>query len=271
GTFSSVHIKVVKVVAVPAGKEGLADNDAGLPVVANLGDGVDVNILNLHFIPQILGSTAVPAGNYTQLRLILAPNQPTLNNYVILTSAPDQKQPLTTPSAQQSGLKIVGNFTITAGALNTVLLDFNPNDAIVFAGNSGKIILKPTGIKLIQVYNSLDNAGAVSGVIRSPAFSKWSSAVLTVVPRNPAAGPVTAGVIFSNFSSPSVWKAPFTAFLPANGSSAVPSANYKVFVQATGSGGLQNGAFRLYSSPAFSVSSGVDTLVPPDGTVLLTP
>jgi hypothetical protein len=259
------------VVAVPAGKEGLADNDAGLPVVASFGDGVDVNILHLHFIPQLLGSTSVPAGSYTQLRLILAPNQPNLNNYVILTDNPDQKQPLTTPSAQQSGLKIVGNFTVSAGGINTVLLDFNPDDAIVFAGNSGKIILKPTGIKLIQIFSSLDNAGAVSGVIRSPAFSKWSTAVLTVVPRNPAAGAVSAGVIFSNFSSPGVWKAPFTAFLPANGSGAVPSANYKVFVQATGSGALQNGAFKLYSSPAFSVSPGVDTLVPPAGTVLLTP
>lgn len=271
GTFSSVHIKIVKVVAVPAGMEGLSDNDSRLPVVASFGEGTDVNILHLHFIPQLLGSVAVPAGSYTQLRLILAANQPILNNYVTLTSNPNQQLPLTTPSAQQTGLKIVGNFTVSAGGINTVLLDFNPNDAIVFAGNSGKIILKPTGIKLIQIFSSLDNAGAVSGVIRSPAFSKWSTAVLSVVPRNPAAGTVSSGVVFSNFSSPSVWKAPFTAFLPPNGSAAVPSANYKVFVQATGSGAAQNGAFKLYSSRLFTVSPGVDTLVPPDGTVLLTP
>ncbi len=260
-----------KVVVVPQGKEGLPDNDLGLPVIATFPGGMGVDILNLHFVPQVLGATAIPAGTYSQVRLILAPDQPTLNNYVILAANPTVRLPLKTPSAQQSGLKIVGKFTVTAGAFNSILLDFNPDNAIVIAGQSGNIILKPTGIRVIQVFNSLDNAGTVFGSIRSPLFQPWSSASVSVVPRNPAASAVTSGVVFSNFSSPSVWKAPFTAFLPPNGSTAMPSANYKVFVQAFRDTSLLVPTFSLYSSPPFTVTTGVDTPVPPDGIVLLGP
>lgn len=273
--LSSVHITIDRVVAVPAGKEGLADDDPGLPVVVTFPAGQGVDILNLHFLPQILGTTNIPAGSYTQIRLILAPNKPTLNNYVILKDNPDPI-PLTTPSAQQTGLKVIGSFTVTPGAFNTIVLDFNPNDAIVVAGKSGKVILKPTGIRINQVFNSLTNAGGVSGTIRSPLFRPWSSAVVSVFPRFPAGKAVTSGAVFSNFSSPSVWKTPFAALLPPNGSTVVPSAKYKVFVQAYRDTGLQFPTFDLYSSPAFSVTAGVDTLVParapvPDGIVLLGP
>lgn len=269
--YDSVHITIVKVVVVPEGREGATDDDPGLPVIAEFPGGLGVEVLNLHFLPQLLGETTLPAGRYSQVRLILAPDQPTLNNYVVLASDPGQQHPLKTPSAQQSGLKIVGKFTVTAGALNTVLLDFNPNDAIVIAGNSGNIIFKPTGIRLIQVFNSLDNAGSVTGEIRSPLFETWSSATVSVAARNPAADVVTSGVVFSNFSSPSVWKAPFSALLPPNGSSAVPSANYRVFVQAHRDTNTSVPVFGLYSSPLFSISNGVDTPVPPDGVVTLAP
>ncbi len=268
--FSSVHLTIDKVVVVPAGKESLSDSDPGLPVIATFPGGMGVDILNLHFLPQILGTTAIPAGTYSQVRLILAPNSPTLSNYVILSGDPT-KLPLTTPSAQQTGVKIVGKFTVTAGALNTIVLDFNPNEAIVIAGKSGKIILKPTGIRIIQVFNSLTNAGSVSGAIRSPEFATWSSAKVTVVPRNPAGSAVTSGILFSNFSSPSIWKSTFSALVPPNGSAAVPAANYKVFVQAYRDTLSSIPTFALYSSPLFTVTGGSDTLVPPDGIVLLGP
>jgi hypothetical protein len=268
--FSSVFITIDKVVVVPKGKENLADNNPGLPVIATFPGGLGVDILNLHFLPQILGTVNIPAGRYSQVRLILAPDLPTLNNYVILTGNPN-KLPLKTPSAQESGLKIVGSFTVTAGAFNTIVLDFNPNDAIVIAGNSGNIILKPTGIRINQVFNSLTNAGSVSGTIRSPLFGSWSSASVSVVPRDPAAAAVSSGIVFSNFSSPSVWKAPFAALLPPNGSNVVPSANYKVFVQAFRDTGSLVASFSLYSSPAFMVTTGADTPVPPNGIVQLGP
>ncbi|KAB0667588.1 DUF4382 domain-containing protein [Oryzomonas japonica] len=269
--LDSVHLTIDKVVVVPIGKEGLADNDPGLPVIATFPGGIGVDILNLHFLPQILGTTAIPAGSYSQVRLILAPNSPTLNNYVTLSANPAQKLPLTTPSAQESGLKIKGNFTVTAGALNTIVLDFNPNEAIVFAGNSGNINLKPTGVRIIQVFNALTNAGSLSGTIRSPQFTPWSSATVTVVPRTPAGGAVTSGVVFSNFSSPSVWKSNFSAFVPPNNSAVMLSAHYRVFVRAFRDTLSTVPTFNLYSSPLLTVTGGADTAVPPNGLVQLGP
>ncbi len=267
--FSSVHLTIDKVVVVPAGKESLPDGDPGLPVIATFPGGMGVDVLNLHFLPQILGTTAIPAGTYSQVRLILAPNSPTLSNYVVLSGDPT-KLPLVTPSAQQTGVKIVGKFTVTAGALNTIVLEFNPNEAIVVTGKS-KIIFKPTGIRILQVFNSLTNAGAVTGTIRSPLFETWSSAKVSVVPRNPAGSAVTSGIVFSNFSSPGVWKGSFTAFVPPNSSAVVPAANYKVFVQAYRDTSSTVPTFAVYSSSLFTVMGGSDTLVPPDGLVQLGP
>lgn len=254
-TFSSVHVRVDKVAVVPAGKENLADNDPALPVIADFTakGGQDVNILKLHFLQQLLGSLTLPAGSYSQVRLILSanPSQAPFNNYFILANTSAQI-PLTTPSAQETGLKIVGRFTVTAGTLNTVLLEFNPDQAIVRAGNSGRYNLKPTGIHIQQVATALNAAtGSISGVIRSPAFATWSSASVSIVPQSPAVGPaVVAGDVFSNYSSPSVWKAPFIAYVPPNA--------YKVFVTVVNPASK----FRVYSSPTINVLANIGSELP---------
>ena len=259
--FSSVHINIKEVRVVPNGKENARDNDPGLPLIVdfdpgNTGNGRDVNIMRLHFLQELLGSAVIPAGRYNQVRLILEPNRANvpLRNYFILTDNPTEQIALTTPSAQQTGVKIVGHFTVTAGVLNTILLDFDPNEAIVKRGQTGQDNLKPTGIRISQIFSSLANAGSISGVLRSQPFATWSSATVSVAPRGPAGSAVTAGTVFSNFSSPSVWKAPFTAYVPPNSTSVMPSAFYRVFVDA-------GPKFRTYSSPLVSVTDGVDTPV----------
>jgi hypothetical protein len=257
--FSSVHINIKEVRVVPNGKENARDNDPGLPLIVdfdpdNTGNGRDVNIMKLHFLQEILGSAVIQAGRYNQVRLILEPNPKNgpFRNYFILTDNPTEKIALTTPSAQQTGVKIVGHFTVTPGVLNTILLDFDPNEAIVKLGQTGQDNLKPTGIRISQIYSSLANAGSISGVLRSPAFTTWSSATVSVAPRGPAGDAVTAGTVFSNYSSPSVWKAPFTAYVPPNGTTVMPSAHYRVFVDA-------GAKFGVYSSPLVIVTPGVDT------------
>jgi hypothetical protein len=268
--FSSVHIKVVKVAVVPAGRENLPDTDPGLPVIADFTGigGVDVNILKLHFLQQLLGTAVVPPGSYTQVRLILAANPATapFNNYFILAGS-STPIALTTPSAQETGVKIVGHFTVTAGTLNTILLEFNPDTAIVKAGQSGQNNLKPTGIHIQQIFTALNMAtGSISGTIRSPAFATWSSATVSIVPRNPAAPAIVSGDVFSNFSSPSVWKAPFIAYVPPTSSPLMPSQFYKVFVSVVNPAGK----FQLYSSPAVTVTVNTPSTVPPAGTANLT-
>lgn len=283
--FQQVVVTIREVRVVPAGLENAPDNDARLPVVVSYAVPHTVDILSLHFRQEILGTITLPAGTYNQVRLILEPNPPGGQppvNYLTLKadlSPTPVKYPLKTPSAQQSGLKVLGQFTVKPGVLNAVLLDFDPNTAIVVRGN-GDYNLKPTGIRIMEVFASPANSGSISGVIRSPVFKplssttfrSWSSATVSVVPRNGAALSIASGVVFSDYSGSGVWKAPFVAFVPPNNTAVMPSMNYKVFVQAYRDTRLQNPAFRLYSSPLMSVNSvGADYPVPPNGIVQFMP
>lgn len=77
----------------------------------------------------------VLSGTLNQIRLVLGED-----NSVVIDG---ETFPLVTPSAQQSGLKIQVNETLQPNFGYTFLLDFDVDESIVDAGNSGNIILKP--------------------------------------------------------------------------------------------------------------------------------
>jgi hypothetical protein len=255
--FQQVVVAIREVRLVPTGKEGAQDNDPGLPVLVSYSTPHVVDILTLHFQQEILGTVTIPAGSYSQVRLILEPNPSGQGqdpvNYLTLKTAQAIKVPLTTPSAQQSGLKILGQFEVKEGIINAILLDFDPNTAIVARGN-GAYNLKPTGIRIVQPSSPLSSFGTLTGTVVSTT-KDWSSATVTVVPQN-SVNPVAGGTIFSNLSSHlsgrQSWEGDFSSFVPAG--------IYRVHVQA--------GGFAPYSSPLKSVISGSDT---PLGDALLTP
>jgi len=244
--YQNVFIAIKEIRVVPAGMEHKPDGDPGLPVIATFDPPRTVDILTLRFQQDILGTAAVPPGSYNQVRLVLAPN-PTAPgvdplNYLTLKSDPTVKVPLKTPSGQQSGLKVLGRFTVQQGILNAILLDFDPNTAIVERG-MGDYILKPTGIRIVQPTSPLYNDfGSLSGTVVS-TFKDFSSATVAVVPQG-STTPAALGTVFSNFSS-NRWEAPFTSF--------VPGGSYRVHVQARG--------FLPYSSALQTVTAGSDTPV----------
>src|SRR5678816_1757588 len=90
-----------------------------------------------------LGQVQLPAGTYTQLRLVLAEN--TAGNPYANAIKPTGgvMVPLTTPSAQQSGLKMNVDITVPAGQEVDFAIDFDACKSFVKAGKSGKILLKP--------------------------------------------------------------------------------------------------------------------------------
>jgi hypothetical protein len=90
-----------------------------------------------------LGQVELPAGRYTQLRLILAANDAAhpLANSVVPSGGTETA--LTTPSAQQSGVKIDADIDVPAGQRVDVALDFDACKSIVKRGNSGQFNLKP--------------------------------------------------------------------------------------------------------------------------------
>jgi len=90
-----------------------------------------------------LGQVQLPAGTYTQMRLVLAEN--TASNPLANAIKPTGGSivPLTTPSAQQSGLKMNVDLTVPPGQEADFAIDFDACKSFVKAGKSGKILLKP--------------------------------------------------------------------------------------------------------------------------------
>lgn len=257
-SFGKVVIAIREIRAVPRGLEGAADNDPRLPVLVT---PKVINVMALPFIQMPLGEIPLPAGSYSQIRLILEPN-PTGNrppvNYLTLSSDVNETPvplALDTPSAQQSGLKVLGPVEVKAGVISAVMIDFDPNTAIVPQGNGG-YKLKPTGIRMVQMAGELPQFGSIVGNLSS-SFAQWSSATVAVKRRGTVndTDPIAAGRIFSNYTS-GKWQAPFAIFVPP----ASGSIGYKTFITANG--------FALYSSQAVSVEQGRATEL---GEIVLTP
>lgn len=81
-----------------------------------------------------LGQTVLPAGQYQQIRLVLDRNTGnSLANSVV--PAGGAEQPLDTPSATQSGYKIIRPFTVQRDTLVDLVLDFDACRSIVQRGN----------------------------------------------------------------------------------------------------------------------------------------
>ncbi len=128
------------------------------------------NLLDLaNGVLQALGLTDLPEGEYNQMRLVLSdePEPGGVNilgqthpfaNYFIDKN--DLAQELKVPSGLQSGIKIVGGFTITTGQTTDIILDFDALKSIVKAGASGKWLLKP----VIKVLNP-KKCAIINGIV----------------------------------------------------------------------------------------------------------
>ncbi|MDN7640351.1 DUF4382 domain-containing protein [Burkholderia cenocepacia] len=137
-----------------------ADNDTGWSTVS-LATPQKIDLLSLtNGVLADLGQTALPAGQYQQVRLVLAQNQGNnLANSVVPTGGVEQA--LATPSATQSGYKIIQPFTVQPNTLVDLVLDFNACKSIVQRGN-GSYALKPVVTAIPTVVS-----GAISGYVAS--------------------------------------------------------------------------------------------------------
>jgi len=103
-----------------------------------------------------LGEVSLEAGHYTQVRLVLASNNgsnPPKNSVVL--SGTTSEVPVTTPSAVQSGIKLVHGFDVQAGERVDLVLDFDACKSIVKTGN-GRYKLKPVIHVIPFVLNGID-------------------------------------------------------------------------------------------------------------------
>ncbi|MEI6499872.1 MAG: DUF4382 domain-containing protein, partial [Armatimonadota bacterium] len=175
----SVVLAIKEIRVVPAGNEG--NETTALPRIVTFDTPCVVDVMQLQFQQQLLGEAAIPAGEYSEVRLVLAANVAGQDpvNYVRYTADPAQRVALRTPSGEQSGLKVVGRFTVQAGLMSVIVLDFDPARALVQAGPN--LTLKPTGIRITQAVQTLSTYGALTGMV-SPVAAR-STATVSVVPR----------------------------------------------------------------------------------------
>jgi hypothetical protein len=90
-----------------------------------------------------LGQTQLPAGDYTQARLVLAENGGSTPLANAVTPAGGSEVALDTPSGQQSGLKVNVNVNVPEGQVADLVIDFDVCKSVVKRGNSGQYNLKP--------------------------------------------------------------------------------------------------------------------------------
>ena len=139
------------------------DDDSGWRIIND--QPIRLDLLELtNGTTEILGEEELEAGTYNQLRLILGDQ-----NEIVVDG---QTIPLTTPSAQQSGLKLNIDAVIEGGIIYRLLLDFDASRSIVKAGNSGMYILKP----VIKTVN-LAETGAIEGDITPIDAQPWIYAI----------------------------------------------------------------------------------------------
>lgn len=154
GPYSAVFVDIQGVEITGSGGEMVA---------LNVNKGI-YNLLDLtNGVSTIIATGTLETSSVEQIRLILGSN-----NSVIVDNS--TSYPLSTPSADQTGLKLQVHETLEQDILYTILLDFDANKSIIDLGN-GSYKLKPV-IRTIKT--------AISGSIKGK-ISPVGLAVVTAV------------------------------------------------------------------------------------------
>lgn len=149
GDYKEVNVEVKDVMV----KSTTSTDDQGW---VSIGKNPGIyNLLDLTGgVTILIADNKVPSGYLGQIRLVLG-----TNNTVVLNDGTTHA--LNTPSAQQSGLKLQINKTLTKDKTYEFLLDFDVEKSVVVeAGNSGNYNLNP----VIRV-STKETSGSIKGTI----------------------------------------------------------------------------------------------------------
>lgn len=169
--YDTVFVTVEKVRVHQSASAGDADSGWSEVVLATPQRIDLLTLTNGALLP--LGQTELPAGTYTQMRLVLAANNAAnpLANAIRPTGGAETA--LTTPSGQQSGLKANVNLAVPAGQVADFAIDFDACKSFVKAGNSGQYLLKP----VLTVIPILSTAGQRIVGFVDPALANTGTTV----------------------------------------------------------------------------------------------
>jgi hypothetical protein len=150
--YDAVNVTVTKVRVHQS--SAAAETDSGWTDIT-LNPSRKINLLNLtNGVLEDLGQTPLAAGHYSQLRLVLDPNTGASTANSVVLSGTTNEVGLSTPSAVQSGIKLINEFDIIAGQRADLVLDFDACKSIVNRGNGG-YALKPVISVIPTILNGI--------------------------------------------------------------------------------------------------------------------
>ncbi|MFA5973386.1 MAG: DUF4382 domain-containing protein [Lentimicrobiaceae bacterium] len=142
--------------------------DGGNLVMLNTNAGI-YNLLDFtNGMDTLIASADLNAGSISQIRLILGTENSVMVDGVVYH--------LSTPSAEQSGLKLQIHQTFVAGVSYNILLDFDANQSVVLQGN-GEYKLKPV-IRTINAAISGSIKGSISPISLGTTVTATSNGVV---------------------------------------------------------------------------------------------
>ena len=162
------------------------DGDAGWSEMV-LTPAKRVDLLSLtNGVLEELGSTSLPAGRYTQMRLVLASNLGPGGMANSVVPSGGREMPMETPSGAQTGLKMNVNIEVAANQLADFVIDFDACRSVVHAGHSGRHLLKPV-LSVMPRVTTASNAvqGYVAGALamgRTAVTLQKDAAVVRYLP-----------------------------------------------------------------------------------------
>jgi Domain of unknown function (DUF4382) len=199
GPYDAVYIDLQGVEITGGDGKAISLNvNAGIYNLLNFSNGIDT----------LIATGGLTDGKVQQIRLILG-----TNNSVVINGT---SYPLSTPSADQTGLKLQVHQTLQSGVQYEMLLDFDANESIVETG-SGTYKLKPV-IRTIEtaisgsIKGKITPAGTMASVAATASGISYSSNVdangdfiikglpagiysVTITPKSPLIAATVASVV----------------------------------------------------------------------------
>jgi hypothetical protein len=155
GDYENVYVEILDVMIKYEDSDS-QDDENGWDSVGIVEPGIyDLLELTGGTSLQLVDNEEIESGTIKQIRLILGEE----NSLVI--EGQSESVPLNTPSAQQSGLKVMVNQEVLAGFNYDFVLDFDVDESIVMAGNSGNYNLKPVLRASLEI-----NSGTIIGNVQ---------------------------------------------------------------------------------------------------------
>jgi len=228
-----------------------------IPVSTGLGRIDLLNLTNGALLS--LGQAPLPAGTYQQVRLVLKANgsaAPWANSVVLAGTTTESA--LTTPSGQQSGYKIIGPFTVQAGTLADLVLDFNACKSIVVAGASGKYLLKPVVMAIAEAVR-----GSISGITKpsSQVYAEQQSSTGPIMVTGTVADPTTGEFILTPIPESSAGGKVDVVIVPPTPTSGTGYATHIVLdVPVAASGTTSIGTLTTLAASTINTASGTVTV-----------